>query len=35
MFYLLVCYIILYQLFHKCKADNTCVSITIVNCSLR
>ena len=35
MFYLLVCYIILYQLFHKCKADNTCLSITIVNCSLR
>jgi len=35
MFYLLVCYIISYQLFHKCKADNTCLSITIVNCSLR
>jgi len=25
----------LYQLLQKCKADNTCLSITIVNCSLR
>ena len=25
----------LYQLLHMCKSDNTCMSITIVNCSLR
>jgi hypothetical protein len=25
----------LYQLLQKSKADNTCLSITIVNCSLR
>ena len=25
----------LYQLLQKCKADNTCLSITIVSCSLR
>jgi hypothetical protein len=34
MFYFLLLHH-LYQFLHKCKADNTCLSITIVNCSLR
>ena len=34
MFYFLLLHH-LYQLLHNCKADNTCLSITIVNCSLR
>jgi hypothetical protein len=34
MFYFLLLHH-LYQLLQKCKADNTCLLITIVNCSLR